>query len=176
MVIGCVRSSRVVPSGEQSCAPNIRMWVPCGACERLVVPVKHAHPWVPVHMEGITVSTEGLRNLNTLFKQFLSTGKYENHWTQNRSRGTDNVSSPLQKTKVLASDSGTQELNFDVCLKLCREVLIFHFREKTYGVRSGWQPISTTTWRLKDRVPVLPETLELITAITQKGAHHRRAC
>ena len=144
------------------------------ACEYLVVLVKHVHSWVPVHAEGITVSTVGLWSLNTLFKQFLFTRKFENQWTQNRPKVIHIVSSPLQKSKVLASDSGTQELHFDVCLKLCREALIFHFREKTYGVRSGWQTISTTGgWKAESlcflrQLNSFPQSLK-------KEAHHRRA-
>lgn len=79
---------------------------------------------------------------------------------------------------MLASDSDLQKLNFDVCLKRDREVFIFPLGEEKKHIWSGGRVANHQySWRLRGRVPVLLETVELITANYSERKHiHQRAC
>lgn len=96
----------------------------------LGVLVKHTNYWAPLHTEGITIIVGRVQKsvLNTLFRQFLFTGKSENKWTQNGPKVIHIVSSPLKKKIRCLHLTLTQELNVDIHLKLHRKVSIFHFR------------------------------------------------
>lgn len=94
----------LVPQVSCPVAQNICMWIPW-------VLGKHTNSWAPLHPEGIIISAGGVQKsiLNTLFRQFLFTGKSESEWTQNGPQVIHIVSSPLKKNKGLASDSDPRD-------------------------------------------------------------------
>lgn len=87
--------TRSCPVAQNSC-----MWI----CWVLI---RHTNSWAPLHPEGTTISAGGVQKslLNTLFRQFLFTGKSESKRAQNGPKFIHIVSSPLKKKKVLAPDS-----------------------------------------------------------------------
>lgn len=169
---GCSRASshstRAEPSGKLSCCSKHLHASPlgcCWTCKSLSSPHwgnYNAHRWSP-------------RILSHSSSNSYFTREFEDQWTQNRSKVIYIVSSLLKKSKVLASDSDPQELNFDYVLTLTEKYSFSIGREKTLW-SGGRAANHQYNWRLTGRVLVHLETVGLSSANHSERKHiHQRA-
>lgn len=114
---------------------------------------------------------------NTLFRQFLFPRKIEGQQTKNGPKVIHIISCPLKKNKGLSSDSEPQEVSLmHVWSQVEKYSCLFYFRENAlWG--GGRAANHQHNGRLQSRVPVLLETVELITANHSERKHsHQRGC